>query len=137
MTAGRPARLSLVEGLPLHRQLGVTTIDASDGRASLSVPVGDAVCNPAGVLHGGVLYLLCDVVSYAAALTTLADDEEAVTHAIHVSVLRPVARGARLELEGEVHKRGRTLAFLGAVARADGRVVARAEITKSILGPGR
>lgn len=125
--------LPRVQALPLHRHLGIGPIHAQHGRAHFEVTIGDALLNPAGALHGGVIYSLCDVACYCALLTQLAPDEEAATHDLQVSLLRGARAGQVLRFEGEVLKRGRQLAFGSAQVLADGKLLARAQITKSIL----
>lgn len=125
--------LSFVAGHPLHRAMGVETIDAADGRAVLEMTVAATMTNPAGMFHGGIVYTLCDVVCYAALLGELGDGESAATHDIHVSVLRAAKLGERVRFTGMVVKRGRDIAFLAAEAHCGDRLLARASVTKSIL----
>lgn len=125
--------LPRVQGLALHRHLGIGPIHAEQGRSHFEVTVGEALLNPAGALHGGVIYSLCDVACYCALLTQLAPDEDAATHDLQVSLLRAASAGQVLRFEGEVLKRGRQLAFGSAQVHADGKLLARAQVTKSIL----
>lgn len=125
--------LPQIRELALHRYLGLGEISAGGGRSRLDIVVGPGNRNPAGALHGGVLYLLCDVACYAALLSELADHEDAVTHDIHVAVLRAAAQGDRVTFTGQVIKRGRTLAFVEARACCADRLLARAAVTKSIV----
>ena len=87
------ARLDRVRALPLHRDLGVQRITSDDGSATLHFTVTDYTVNPAGALHGGVLYTLCDVCAYAALLGVIDDTQEAVTHDLHVSVMSAARLG--------------------------------------------
>ncbi|MFP5369716.1 MAG: hypothetical protein ACLGI3_03080, partial [Actinomycetes bacterium] len=48
-------------------------------------------------------------------------------------LLRPVGAEARVAVVGSVLRRGRSLAFLRAEATVDGRTVAAAQVTKSIV----
>ncbi len=126
-------QLEGISQIPLHRFLGVRGLDSSDGRASLKITVNENTANPAGMLHGGVAYALCDVVSYAALLPQLAEGEQAVTHDIQVSVMRAARLGDEVEFTGKVEKQGARIAFLDAQACVNGKVVASARVTKSIL----
>lgn len=128
--------LPLVTQHPLHRAMGVTTIDAADGRAQLEIVVAGDTVNPAGVFHGGVAYCLCDMACYAALLSVLKGDENAVTHDIHVSMLRGARIGDRVRFSARVLKRGRNVAFMEAEAHCGDQLMARATVTKSILGTG-
>ena len=125
--------LPRVQALALHQHLGIGPIHAEHGRAHFEVTVGNALLNPAGALHGGVIYSLCDVACYCALLSQLAPDEEAATHDLQVSLLRAASAGQVLRFEGVVIKRGRQLAFGSAQVHADGKLLARAQVTKSIL----
>ncbi len=125
--------LSLMNEFPLHRQLGFELIHAADGRAQARVTVGPGVLNAGGVLHGGVLYAVLDVTAFCAAVTVVPSATNAVTHDLHVSVLRASPPDAVLELSAQVRKAGRRLLFIDAEARLDGEVVALARVTKSLI----
>lgn len=125
--------LPRVQALALHRHLGIGPIHAQHGHAHFEITVGEALLNPAGALHGGVIYSLCDVACYCALLTLLAPHEEAATHDLQVSLLRGASAGQVLRFEGEVLKRGRQLAFGSAQVHADSKLLARAQVTKSII----
>lgn len=129
----REERLAAVLGHPLHQSLGVRSIESVDGVGRLAFEAKGLVLNPAGMLHGGVVYALCDVCAYAGLLSLLADDEEAVTHDLHVSVMRPVGPGQTVTIESHVARRGRALCFIDVTATADGKLVASARVTKSIV----
>ena len=129
------ARVEGVLAIPLHRFLGVALLDADDPSAGISFPVGPAAQNNVGVLHGGVVTALLDVASYLALLPHLGPTENAVTHDLSVSLLRPVAADSRVEVSGTVLRRGRAVAFLRAEARVDGRIVAAAQVTKTLVPP--
>lgn len=127
-------RIAVVRELPLHRTMGLQDLTASAGRAEAKVLVGgEGTLNPAGMLHGGVLYTLCDVCAYAATLSLLEPAEEAVTHNLYVSVLRAGTPGMEVELVAEVRKRGRQLVFIDVQAAAEGKTLATATVTKSII----
>jgi uncharacterized protein (TIGR00369 family) len=129
-----PARVAAVLDIPLHRFLGVALLEPADPSAGIVFPVAEAAQNQVGVLHGGVVTALLDVASYLALARDLADDEHAVTHELSVQLLRPVSAGSRVEVVGTVLRRGRAVAFLRAEATVDGRVVAAAQVTKTLVG---
>lgn len=85
-----------------------------------------------GSVHAGVLYALMDAVGMLALLPSLKASQHAVTHDLHVSVMRPVPAGARCRLTASVVRQGRTLAFMEVAARVDDAVVATARVTKSL-----
>ncbi len=113
--------------------MGVRDIQAAEGKSQVLLEVGDNAINPASLLHGGVVYTLCDVAAYTALLSILPMDREAVTHNINVSVLRPVKYGTRVVFTAEVVKTGKTLCFIHAKAAVDDNIVAMASVTKSIV----
>ena len=125
--------LPQVENHPLHRFIGVERIHAQDGKARIEITLGSGAVNPIGVFHGGVAYMLCDMACYSALLSVLADGENAVTHDIHVSLMRAAQLGERVVASGRVIRRGRQLAFMEAEIHCGERLLARATVTKSIL----
>jgi uncharacterized protein (TIGR00369 family) len=127
------ARVQAVLDIPLHRFLGMQLRDPAEPQTGIWFPVDRPAQNQAEVLHGGVVYTLLDVAAFLALLPHLADSEHAVTHDLTVSLVRPVAAGARVEVVGSVVRRGRTVAFLRSEALVDGVVVATAQVTKSVV----
>jgi len=125
--------LARMNDFPLHRKLGFELISASDGHADARVVVGPDVLNVAGVLHGGVLYAVMDVAAFCAAVTVLPPATNAATHDLHISVLRPSPADATLFLAADVRKVGKRLLFVDVEAQIDGRVVALARVTKSLI----
>ena len=128
-----PRRVQGVLDIPLHRFLSVTLLDPQDPAAGIVFPVDEAAQNQVGVLHGGVVTTLLDVASYLALLPDLGEGEHAVTHDLSAQLLRPVRAGSRVEVRGTVLRRGRAVAFLRAEAVADGRIVAAAQVTKTLV----
>ena len=126
-------RVRAILDIPLHRFLGVQLLDPANPAAGISFPVGEAAQNQAALLHGGVVTALLDVASYLALLPHLDDAEHAVTHDMSVSLLRPVGPDESVAVAGEVLRRGRAVAFLRAEATVNGRTVAAAQVTKSVV----
>jgi len=133
MPLTREAILSAMETFPLHRQFGFELVEHGDGACHARCTVTDAHVNFGGVVHGGVMYLLLDVAAYCAAVTVMPAGMNATTHDLHVSVLRPTPLGVDLDLRAEVRKRGRTLYFIDVEATVDGRLMASARVTKSLV----
>lgn len=127
------ARVEGVLSIALHRFLGVHLLDPDEPSAGVAFTVDEPSLNNVGVLHGGVVTALLDVSCYLALLPELAEDEHAVTHDVTASLMRPVPRGARVELSGTVVRRGRSVTFLRAEARVDGAVVAAGQVTKTMV----
>jgi uncharacterized protein (TIGR00369 family) len=130
------ARIDAIVEVPLNRHLGLVFDEHADGGAVGHFDAAEPH-SAFGGLHGGVFYALLDAICMLALLPALSESEHAVTHDLHVSMMRPVAPGTRCVLEGRLIRKGRTLAFLEGVARADGQVIASARVTKSILAGTR
>ncbi len=132
MSANDP-RFAPIIDLPYHRFIGIYDLYSKDGTGGVSIKVNSNNSNPKGMLHGGVIYSLCDVSAYVALLGILPATQDAVTHDIHVSVLRPAPMDQIVIFESRVLKMGKNLSFIESVARIDQHVIAIAKVTKSIL----
>lgn len=119
--------------IPLHRFLGIRPIDPTSPAAGIVLPPTGAAVNNASVVHGGIIAALLDVASYLAILPVLAPAQNAVTHDLKASLMRPVPHDAEVRLVGTVLRCGRTLAFLRADATVDGVLVATGQVTKSLV----
>jgi len=117
--------------VPLNRHFGLLFDGRVDGVARGHFMVSGPLA-AFGMLNGGVLYGLLDSIAMLALLPMLDAGQHAVTHDLHVSVLRPTPLGARCELFGKVLRLGRGVAFLDAHATVEDRVVAAARVTKSL-----
>lgn len=126
-------RLNTIIHHPLHTYLGVTDISSEEGRGALDIVARGPLINAAGVLHGGVVYTLCDVCAYAGLLSRLPDDKEAVTHDIRVSVMRAVREGEVVCFRSSLLKMGRSLCFIETTATVNDKPVAKATVTKSLI----
>ncbi len=126
-------RLQNVIDHPLHRHLGVTDIRSADGCGEIVMTITKNAANPAGMFHGGVIYLLCDVCAYGGLLSLLADDTEAVTHDIQVSVMQAARLGDTVTFRSEVVRMGARICFIDVRVSCDDAVIASARVTKSLL----
>lgn len=127
--------LPFVTSHPLHRAMGVRTIETADGSSTIDVTVEGDMVNAAGMFHGGIVYSLCDMACYSALLTRLQPGENAATHDIHVSLMGAARTGERVRFTGTVLRQGRNVAFMEAHAHCGDRLLARATVTKTILRP--
>lgn len=130
-TSTLPDRIQSILDVALNRHLGLVFDRHHEGVAHAHFDA-TAVHAAFGGIHGGALYALLDAVAMLALLPSLPPSRHAVTHDLHVSMMRPVAPGARCHLQGRVVRQGRTLAFLDATAEVDGQVIASARVTKSL-----
>ena len=128
--------LDYMQRFPLHQRLGFELIEAKDGTAQAQCTVGPDQLNAGGVLHGGVLYALMDVTAFCAAVTVLPTGSNAVTHDLHVQVLRHGPPGSVVHFAASVRKSGKRVMFLDVEAHRDGPegpVLALARVTKSLV----
>jgi uncharacterized protein (TIGR00369 family) len=72
--------LDLLQAHPLHQMMGVSALQAQDGRAALEVEVTPERVNAVGMFHGGILYVISDLACLAALLTRLDEGDTAATH---------------------------------------------------------
>jgi len=113
------------------RRLGLAVLAASDGEASVSLPIGIATQNRGGRVHGGAI---ASVLLAAARVATAASERDGVARRLwcldaQVSFLQ-VPGEAAVTAEARVERRGRDLAHVSVVAHdADGNRVARAAVT--------
>jgi uncharacterized protein (TIGR00369 family) len=126
-------RMSLALEVPLLRFLGVSPVDDLDPAAGVEFSQSAQALNAVDALHGGAISTVLDVAAYLALLPQLADDEEAATHMVSLSYLARAETGAQLVATAEILRRGRNLAFLAATLSSGGRLLAAANVTKSIL----
>jgi uncharacterized protein (TIGR00369 family) len=126
-------RLSKIIEHPLHRFLGVTTIQSKSGKGTLSVKINDNTVNPAGAFHGGVIYVLCDVCAYCGLLSLIDDGTSAVTHDLQVSIMKSAKLGDIVDFNSKVVKLGRRICFIDVKVTLSGQIIASARVTKSIL----
>ena len=136
MTTGRDmtrnARDERLFAVPLNHHLGLV-FDGREGGVTYAHLVAVPELVAFSVLHGGALYAAFDAMGLLAISHDLAEDQHAATHDLHVSMMRTTAPGAVVQLSARAVRRGRTLAFIDAQAEVDGKVVATARITKSIV----
>lgn len=125
--------LKVVQDYHLHREFNYELVEAADGRARARVPVTPHHINVAGVVHGGVYYLLLDVAAYCAAVTLTPQDHNATTVDLHVNVMRPALEGQVMEMSAEVVSRTKRLMFIEAKASVEGKLVASARVTKAVV----
>lgn len=118
---------------PIHRWIGAELIDPDRPEAGARFTVGPNTEGRPGTLNGGFISMLLDSVAYLALAPTLAEGETALSHDIHISLLRGVAVGQVVELTGRVVQQGRRVAFIDAVASVEGRAVATGRITKTVV----
>lgn len=122
-----------VKAHPFHHYLGVKDIDAKNGTAKMTITVSKNILNPSGTFHGGVLYTLCDVTAFCGLLSVLEEGAIGVTNHISIQVLRAAKLGDRITFQSKVVKQGKRLAFLECKATVEHKIIATANVTKTLL----
>lgn len=108
---------------PHNQALGFKIVETSLGKGLASMPYGDhLVGNPeTGVIHGGVITCLMDVVCALGVFTTLEEFVPMATLDLRIDYLRPATPGKALLGYGHCYKRTRNVAFTRGIAYQDDR----------------
>ncbi|MBA3523623.1 MAG: PaaI family thioesterase [Geodermatophilaceae bacterium] len=128
-----PARVADALAIPLQQALGARAADPDDPGAGVVFPVTGLALNPGGTLHAGALGAIMELTGFVALLPQLADTEHAVTHHISTQLLSPAREGEQVLVTAVVERRTRRLAFVSATAAVGDRLIARSQITKSVI----
>ena len=126
--------LNKVRNHPLHKALGIHTIDAANGHSTIELIISEKILNPSGTFHGGVLYLISDVVAFCALMSVMEEGKIGVTNNINIQVMRHCNLGDSILFEGKVVKMGKRLAFLETTVKKEDKLIAKASITKTLIG---
>ena len=120
---------------PLTFLTGLRLVEVTDGTATCTLPASGWLCNPAGMIQGGVLAMLVDAALGMAVQTTVPAGTAIASLDLKVNLLRPAPPDGRaLVARASVVHRGRTLAVAhGEVTDAEGRPVALSTATVTIL----
>jgi len=119
--------------VPLHQFLGGRPGKYGNGYAEVIVPVSQNLLNGAGVVHGGIFYVICDIAATLAFSTALDQQSFYVTHDLNISLLKPAFDG-ELIARANCIKVGRRLGFVECkIYDSNDQLLAVARITKSIL----
>jgi 1,4-dihydroxy-2-naphthoyl-CoA hydrolase len=113
--------------------LGTEWLDDDPEHARVRVAMRDALRQPVGLLHGGVISTLVEsVCSRATALAVLDEGMAAMGQSISVNFIRPVTKG-HAEVKAHARHRGRTTWVWDAeVIDADGKLCALAQMTIAV-----
>ena len=118
---------------PAAELVGFRLLTFGKGESRFEMESGRKHHNPMGTVHGGILCTLADSAMGMAFASTLDDGETFTTLEIKVNYLRPVFEG-KLFAGAKVVHRGRTVGMVECdVTTEDGRLVARAVSTCSVL----
>jgi len=125
--------LQLAEQSPYYRHLGITIVEATEGYAKLRLDFQSCLTHPFGYLHGGAIASLADSAGINAVLTTLKDEQKALTLEMKINYLLPV-KDTALFAEAKVVHSGKKFALADVnVKNSDDRLVAKAIVTCAIM----
>lgn len=113
--------------------LGTEWLDDDPEQARARVAIRDDLCQPFGLMHGGVMSSLVEsVCSRSTALAVLGDGMAAMGQSIQVNFVRPITAG-HAEVRARARHRGRTTWVWEAEVRdAEERLCALAQMTIAV-----
>jgi 1,4-dihydroxy-2-naphthoyl-CoA hydrolase len=112
---------------------GLTITELSPERVAGELPVRDAVKQPAGIVHGGVLASIAETLaSWGTAAGTFAEGKLAVGQSSHLSFLRSVTEGRIAALARRRHAGRRTWIWDVELSDAGSRLCALARVTIAV-----
>lgn len=132
-TSSLSERVQAALDIPLQKSLGARPADPERPTAGLVFPVTGLAINPGGTLHAGALGAILELQGFLTLLAELADDEHAVTHHISTQLLSPGKRDEEVLVTAALERRTKRLGFVTATAAVGERLVARSQITKSVI----
>ena len=127
------ARTGAVLAIPLQVALHARPVDPERPAYGLEFPVTGLALNPGGTLHAGALGAIMELSGLLALLPELAATEHAVTHHIATQILSAGREGDVVRVTAVLERRTRRLGFVSATAVVGDRLLARSQITKSVI----
>jgi uncharacterized protein (TIGR00369 family) len=110
--------------------LGTEWLDDDPDHARVRVSFRPELCQPAGLVHGGVITSLVESICSRATFLAVRDEGmQAMGQSISVSFVRPVTEGA-VEVEARASHRGRsTWVWEARATNSEGKLAALAQMT--------
>jgi len=127
------ARTDAALAIPLQVALHAMPVDPERPGDGLEFPVTGLALNPGGTLHAGALGAIMELSGLLALLPELAATEHAVTHHIATQILSAGREGDVVRVTAALERRTRRLGFVTATAVVGDRLLARSQITKSVI----
>lgn len=132
-TAEVRARVDAALAIPLQVALHARPVDPERPADGLEFPVTGLALNPGGTLHAGALSAIMELSGLLVLLPELAANEHAVTHHIATQILSAGREGDLVRVTPALERRTRRLGFVSATAFVGERLLARSQITKSVI----
>ncbi len=117
---------------PFLEHIGAKLKSCGEGKAEVELFTQDYHLQHLGFIHGGVISTLMDNTGWYAAVSNLDENHTSVTIEIKINYLKP-ASGKHLIASAEVKRQGRTTSFVTIELHDEGKLVAFATGTYSIL----
>jgi acyl-coenzyme A thioesterase PaaI-like protein len=127
------ARTDAALAIPLQVALHARPVDPERPADGLEFPVTGLALNPGGTLHAGALGAIMELSGLLVLLPELAATEHAVTHHIATQILSAGREGDVVRVTAALERRTRRLGFVSATAVVGDRLLARSQITKSVI----
>ena len=118
---------------PYMRWLNGRLVAAEEGTVSVSFKVRKEMCNPADILHGGVISGMMDEV-VGIAVFSLGRDHFFSTVNLSVDFLRPAKLGDTVEVKAKVTRNGNRIIHVTAEMRKEDKLLAMANTNLIITG---
>lgn len=119
---------------PFAKLLGVEIVEATDEAVVATMPVGEAMRNRNGVMHGGAVMAFADCLGGTAATFHLPPGRSSATIESKTNFLRAVRLGDTVRGVCRVRHRGRTTMVLETeIFASDGRLAALVVQTQIVL----
>jgi uncharacterized protein (TIGR00369 family) len=123
------------QAMPFSRLVGIEQVLGGPNGVTARVPWDASRCTAAGMLHGGLLMTLADVVGGAAAFNNLPPGATTATIQSSTNFLRPVTAG-HVEAHAQVLRAGRQVIVVETrLVDADGRLASVTVQSQAVIGP--
>lgn len=126
---------------PFARLMGMKLLEIEPGRSRISLTWREDLCQPAGILHGGVTASLIDTAIAHAILLTLGESDtpttggRIVTLDLRIKYFRPVASG-EIFCDARIIRPGRHIIHADAVVKnEEGKDVAIGDSIYMVVAP--
>ena len=126
------ATLDVILNIPIHRFINLK-FESFDNGAKAYIIVSENHLTPNKTMHGGITSSCLDVICFIASLNVLTPSESAATIASSVQLLSTAYKGQRITFTGRVIRRTKRLLFCESEATSEGKVLARAQLTKQVV----